>query len=152
MALGHVPLADIIAELVRERAHQNPNIEFSHSVEELRQSYGDTLDLTVYRCVQEALTNALRHAGARRIEVRAAQANRIGGEAQLDLEIRDDGKGMAADVPRGFGLSGMRERVQALGGEFAIDTGPGRGTTLRIAIPLTAERSAAAADYASNAS
>lgn len=59
---------------------------------------------------------------------------------------------MAADVPRGFGLSGMRERVQALGGEFAIDTGPGRGTTLRIAIPLTAERSAAAADYASNAS
>ena len=152
MALGHVPLADIIAELVRERAHQNPNIEFSHSVEELRQSYGDTLDLTVYRCVQEALTNALRHAGACHIEVRVAQANRIGGEAQLDLEIRDDGKGMAADVPRGFGLSGMRERVQALGGEFAIDTGPGRGTTLRIAIPLTAERSAAAADYASNAS
>src|SRR5262249_19239219 len=56
--------------------------------------------------------------------------------ACLELTVRDDGFGIAAGQAQGFGLRGMQERVQALGGEFAIEAGNGAGTCVRIAIPL----------------
>jgi two-component system sensor histidine kinase UhpB len=56
--------------------------------------------------------------------------------ACLELTVRDDGFGIAADQAPGFGLRGMQERVQALGGEFAIESRGGRGTCVRIVIPL----------------
>ena len=65
--------------------------------------------------------------------------------------MRDDGRGIAAENKPEFGLRGMRERVQALGGEFAIETGPD-GTSIRIVIPVPAHGSADGADYASTAS
>lgn len=131
MALGHVPLAEIIAELVRERAREHPHIAFTHDVGTLDRSYDDTVDLTLYRCVQESLTNAIRHANAKTIEVRVT----VNG-ACLELTVRDDGFGMAAGRPPGFGLRGMQERVQALGGEFTIQAPNGSGTCVRIVILL----------------
>jgi two-component system sensor histidine kinase UhpB len=147
MALGHVPLADIIAELVRERAREHPHIVFTQDAGTLDRSYDDTVDLTVYRCVQESLTNAIRHAHAKTIEVTVAvrggdnlppQAGR--GES-LELTVRDDGIGLPAGRAPGFGLRGMQERVQALGGEFTIETGndqagTGQGACVHIVIPL----------------
>jgi two-component system sensor histidine kinase UhpB len=73
------------------------------------------------------------------------------GARRLELTVRDDGRGIAAENKPEFGLRGMRERVQALGGEFAIETGPD-GTCIRIAIPVPARGSADGADYASTAS
>jgi two-component system, NarL family, sensor histidine kinase UhpB len=160
MALGHVPLREILGELVRDRAREHPHIAFTHSVETLARSYDDTVDLTVYRCVQESLTNAIRHANAKTIEVRvvdlSARSQPADGGARLELTVRDDGFGIAAGQPQGFGLRGMQERVQALGGDFAIETGSGRGTCVRIVIPLpsrqdgSADGSAELADYASS--
>jgi two-component system, NarL family, sensor histidine kinase UhpB len=156
MALGHVPLPEILSELVRERAGSHPNIGFSHDVDTLARSYGDTVDLTLYRCVQESLTNAIRHAGATAVMVNAreylAAAGAPGdGAARLELTVRDDGRGIAAQNKPGFGLRGMQERVQALGGEFSIETGRD-GTCIRILIPVPARGSADGADYASTAS
>jgi two-component system, NarL family, sensor histidine kinase UhpB len=147
MALGHVPLAEIIAGLVNERAREHPHIAFTHDVGALDRSYDDTVDLTLYRCVQESLTNAIRHANAKTIDVRVTVSGGDGLTPQngrsegLELTVRDDGFGIAADQAPGFGLRGMRERVQALGGDFAIESGndqaaSGRGTCVRIAIPL----------------
>ena len=155
MALGHVPLREIIAELVRDRAREHPHIAFTHHVGMLDRSYDDTVDLTLYRCVQESLTNAIRHAKAKSVEVRiavhggasspspiaqerAGLSPQAGGDdsSLLELTVRDDGFGMMAGQPQGFGLRGMQERVQALGGDFAIETGSGRGTCVRIVIPL----------------
>ena len=154
MALGHVPLPEILSELVRERAGGHPGIGFSHEIGTLARSYGDTVDLTLYRCVQESLTNAIRHAGATSVMVNARE-HAVGaagdGAWRLELTVRDDGRGIAAEDKPGFGLRGMRERVQALGGEFAIETGPD-GTSIRIVIPVPAHGSADGADYASTAS
>jgi two-component system sensor histidine kinase UhpB len=63
----------------------------------------------------------------------------MGGEGAgrcLELTVRDDGYGIAAGQAPGFGLRGMQERVQALGGEFVIEAGNGCGTCVRILIPL----------------
>ena len=72
------------------------------------------LSQTVYRVIQEGLTNALRHAGASSIEVKAAL-----GEAAVTIEVSDDGIGFT-DVKFGRGLTGMHERVRALSGTFEV--------------------------------
>jgi two-component system sensor histidine kinase UhpB len=145
MALGNLPLADIIAGLVRDRAREHPHIVFTHDIGPLDRSYDDTVDLTVYRCIQESLTNAIRHADAKSVEVKVAVS---GGNASipqgrgesLELTVRDDGYGIPPGQSPGFGLRGMQERVQALGGEFAIEAGSGQtgngGACVRIVIPL----------------
>jgi two-component system sensor histidine kinase UhpB len=107
----------------------------------LAPSYGDTVDLTLFRCVQESLTNAIRHAGASAVTVAAREVGRDEAGTRLALVIRDNGHGFAAGSIPGFGLRGMQERVQALGGTFAIETGPG-GTAIRIAIAATERASA----------
>lgn len=139
MALGHVPLADLVAELVRERARQHPEIAFAFSARTVSPSYGDSIDLTIYRCVQEGLTNVVRHAKASRVEIELAQADAgRDGAPLVTLNLSDDGCGIDPGGPLGRGLTGMQERVQALSGTCAIAPGTPRGTTLRIAIPIAA--------------
>jgi two-component system, NarL family, sensor histidine kinase UhpB len=146
MALGHVPLRDVLCELVRERARQHPQIDFSISADNLMRSYGDSVDLTIYRCTQESLTNVIRHAQAKHVAIELAEAvneanANTNGASQLALTVRDDGRGVDPSVPLGFGLRGMQERVQALGGSCRIDSASGCGTSIRIVIPLRERRS-----------
>jgi two-component system sensor histidine kinase UhpB len=138
MALGHVPLADLLADMIRDRARQNPQIAFPFAPGRLAASYGDSIDLTVYRCVQESLTNAIRHARADTIRVSLDRADGGSDPGRLELVVQDDGCGIAPGAPAGFGLRGMQERVQALGGECVVDGAPGSGTQVRIVIPLPA--------------
>ena len=74
MALGHVPLENMLSELVQDRARQHPDIAFSFSGDRLSDSYGDSVDLTIYRCTQESVTNAIKHANAKRIDVGLTEA------------------------------------------------------------------------------
>lgn len=86
----------------------------------------------VYRIVQEALTNCARHAQATRISVSVR-----GGDERLLLSITDDGIGFSAEArSNGLGLLGIKERVRELAGRIAIDSARGRGTTLRIELPV----------------
>lgn len=90
------------------------------------------LETAVYRVVQEGLHNVLKHAGATQARVRVW---RSGG--QVLLEISDDGRGFADDSPTsGFGLVGMRERVELAGGTLDVATSPGAGTTISARLPL----------------
>ncbi len=90
-------------------------------------------EVEVYRIVQEALANALRHAHATRISV---TATRDGGF--LRIEIADDGRGMDPIGVRqlGLGLPGMSERAAMANGTLTIDSAPNRGTRIRVAIPI----------------
>jgi len=140
MALGHVPLAELLADMIRERARQSPQIAFPFAAGRLKPSYGDAIDLTLYRCVQEGLTNAVRHAKADNIRVTLDEAAaRDGAAARIELAIEDDGRGIDPDAPAGFGLRGMQERVRALGGECALEAAAGGGTRVRVGIPLPRE-------------
>jgi two-component system sensor histidine kinase UhpB len=134
MALGHVPLAELLADMIRERARQHPGIAFPFAAGKLRPSYGDAIDLTIYRCVQEGLTNAIRHAEAASIRVMLDEAS-----ARIDLAIEDDGRGIEPNTPAGFGLRGMQERVRALGGDCALEAAAGGGTRVRVVIPLPSQ-------------
>lgn len=142
MALGHVPLCALIDELVKDRARQHATATFSFEGGVLARTYGDSTDLTIYRCAQEAITNAVRHAKASHIVVSLGEQRLAApGEGDgfcLALTVSDDGIGIAADAPTGFGLAGMRERVQALGGDYGLETTTGKGTCIRINIPLQA--------------
>jgi two-component system, NarL family, sensor histidine kinase UhpB len=141
MALGHVPLGELLGQMVHERARQHQQISFSFIAGSLKASYGDSIDLTIYRCVQESLTNAVRHAEPKHITVELAES-----DARLELAVRDDGRGIAANQPAGFGLRGMQERVEGLGGRYHIDSAAGRGTSVDISLPLVemAERAGGA--------
>jgi two-component system sensor histidine kinase UhpB len=151
MALGHVPLPELLSELVSESAGSHSAIAFTCDVGGLGPSYGDTVDLTLYRCVQESLTNAIRHAGASAVLVAVREAGRDDAGARLELTVRDNGHGFPAGSTPGFGLRGMQERVQALGGAFTTETGAG-GTSIRIVITATERASADGPDRANTRS
>jgi signal transduction histidine kinase len=87
----------------------------------------------VYRVVQEALNNCAQHAQASAVQVTVRQE-----AGQILLSVQDDGSGFDPARIRGLGLLGMEERVRHLGGVFHIDSRPGRGTLLRVALPLAA--------------
>ncbi|ACL62261.1 ATP-binding protein [Methylobacterium nodulans] len=135
--LGQAPLDACLDLLLRDLARHNPGVTIESAYEGLRRSYGDLVDLTAYRCVQEGVTNALRHAQGRRIAVRLEED-----AAALRIRIADDGVGLAPVVATGRGLPGMRERVEALGGTLTLDA-PGTGTVLMATIPLEAAADAA---------
>src|SRR6516164_3781527 len=133
MALGHVPLKDILEQLVGERARQAQQTSFDLRAQGLAPSYGDSIDLTVYRCIQESLTNAIRHAQAKRV---AIDIHHDGAAALLKVTVHDDGRGMTVGVPAGFGIRGMQERVEGLGGHYSVDSETRRGTCVSISIPI----------------
>jgi signal transduction histidine kinase len=97
------------------------------------------LESTVYRIVQEALTNVSRHAEASRAVVSVVERNGV-----VSASVTDDGKGMPDEArlgPRedggGFGTGGMRERAELVGGELEWTPAPGGGTTVRLTVPLS---------------
>jgi signal transduction histidine kinase len=96
-------------------------------------SAGDGRDQEVFRIVQEALQNALRHAHAQNVEIRLGRRN-----GHLALEVRDDGVGFQPDDPelrsRRLGLTSMEERAGRIGGRLEIHSAPGRGTDIKLEV------------------
>ena len=98
------------------------------------------LESTVYRFVQEALSNTAKHADTDRAAVQVIEQ-----DGEVFVEVRDQGRGFSpADPRRGFGLLGMRERLQLAGGVLELDSRPGAGT--RVSATLPARHVGAAAE------
>jgi two-component system sensor histidine kinase UhpB len=105
-------------------------IEASLSAEGDFSDLPDDVQLVVYRVAQEALSNAARHSGASRVEVTLRRAG-----IRAELEVSDDGAGFAfSEAEGGLGIPGMRERALLVGGEVVIESGPGRGTMVRLTV------------------
>lgn len=93
--------------------------------------------IALFRVIQEGLTNVVRHANAKQVRLALTSD-----EQRYLLLLIDDGSGMKLDEPRfqwSHGLAGMRQRVQAMGGRFAIESSPAEGTTLRVELPKRTE-------------
>ena len=143
---AHVGLAELVNELVAGFERRHPDTHIVYSAGRLAKSYGEPMDLTLHRCVQEAITNAIRHGSANNLTIdlveesghRRSGAKRA--QAVLRLTISDDGKGIDPSTPKGFGLNTMTERVKSLGGSCAIQSTNGNGTTIRIEIPVQREK------------
>jgi PAS domain S-box-containing protein len=102
----------------------------------------DTVAISLYRLAQEALTNVIKHADASQAQVVLRRSGR-----QLSLLVADDGRGFHLEeqsgIAPGMGLIGMAERMKLLGGEFPIESEPGRGTRLTAYAPLPIEKESA---------
>ncbi|HAF01559.1 MAG TPA: sensor histidine kinase [Methylophilaceae bacterium] len=92
----------------------------------------ETVAITAYRVIQESMTNIARYAQAERVSIGILQEDEV-----LVLMVEDDGLGFnTEDMTNGFGLTGMRERVEGLGGEFELDSAINKGTRLVVRLPL----------------
>lgn len=139
IALDHLSLPEALTGLLAEFQRHGPTPRISLALGSIAERYDEPVNITVHRCLQEGITNVLRHAQARTVEVVVGERNRDGlmeKNKVLDISITDDGCGIAPGTPRGLGLTGMEERVRALGGRVTMTNRPGSGTRLEISIPL----------------
>jgi signal transduction histidine kinase len=132
--LGLVPAIEYCVDHWRQRL---PDTRFALEVQGEFGRIDESLKLTLYRLIQEGLTNIYKHASARQVEiVLALNIPLVGGMDELLLRVTDDGRGLdTAARTGGFGLSGMRERVELAGGTFLLKSSPGGGFSFEARIP-----------------
>lgn len=124
------------------RRHPEISIQFDLGVADA--SFGDVVDATLYRLIQESLTNAIRHGSPSKIKVSIATE----GSSDIVLQISDDGVGLTQSSDRsGMGLAGMKERITALGGTLNLSNQVGgNGTSVIARLPLPVAAAAADAE------
>jgi len=130
--LGWIPAIRFLAEGVAKRTNLPIRIKTT-----VAGRLSSAVEIALYRVVQEALTNATKHAKASRVSIQVCRIGRV-----LRCSIQDDGTGFDVRAVqsdrgrRGLGLIGMQERMNAIGGTILIDSAPGRGTKLLIRVPM----------------
>ena len=132
--LDEVGLPAALESLVRSLRHAH-GLDIDLAMERPPGRMAADSELAMYRIVQEALSNAIRHSGASRVAVSLEAEDHA-----LLAEVRDDGRGFATDRPfsdegQGLGLVGMRERARQVGASLEIDSTPGAGTRVRVTLP-----------------
>jgi two-component system, NarL family, sensor histidine kinase UhpB len=141
VGLDELGLAAAIENCVDHWRQRLPDTRFSLTIRGDLHSLHESLTLTLYRLIQEGLTNIYKHAAAGQVDivVERRESARISAD-QLILSVIDDGRGMDPRAPTsGFGLSGMRERVEMAGGTFLLESEPGRGTSFTATLPAQGE-------------
>ncbi|MGY4430065.1 two-component system sensor histidine kinase UhpB [Bradyrhizobium sp. F1.13.1] len=139
VGLAELGLRRALESLSRLWRESHPDVAIETVISPALGVTGETADLTIYRIVQEALTNVFRHAGATSVNVviepvaQAASDGRSGAR----VRISDNGRGMEPGQKLGFGLVGMRERILALGGTLNVVSGDG-GLTVEALVPTAA--------------
>jgi signal transduction histidine kinase len=106
-----------------------PDTRFTLSLSGALDDLGESMNLTIYRLIQEGLTNSFKHAGAKRIDITLSRGS------DVLLTVADDGRGTGANARTGFGLNGMKERVEWIGGTFSIESTPGHGFAIEARLP-----------------
>jgi two-component system sensor histidine kinase UhpB len=134
LSLDTLGLAATLESLVRDWQRRYPTIELSLQ-QNVQADLGPSVALTIYRVVQEGLINAVRHAQPSRVDI-SVQAD----AEHIAVTVTDDGRGLPPDWsrPGHFGLRGLAERVEHVGGTFSVGNGAQGGVRLHASIPLGA--------------
>jgi two-component system sensor histidine kinase UhpB len=136
VGLDELGLAAALEHIVDGARTRSAATRFSLAIEGDLDYLGENCDLTIYRLVQEGLTNCAKHASASEVAIRLVRSRDDPGE-NITLTMTDDGAGTDWARHRdGLGLVGMRERVESLGGALHITTAPGRGFRFVASFPL----------------
>ena len=136
LVLTELGLKATMEDLLNHWALRNPALKLTIDCPDEVDTLEQKIAIQVFRIVQECLTNIVRHAHAKQaiISLEIVHPSTV---RALRLRVTDDGQGCAAEmIKTGFGLLGMRERVNSLGGELTIQTGPQQGMSITASIPL----------------
>jgi two-component system sensor histidine kinase UhpB len=139
VGLAELGLREALSALLRLWREAHPEVVIEATISPSLGEPGETADLTIYRIIQEALTNVFRHAGATRIDVTIEPADLPSATTRVRrgsvlVRVRDNGSGLLRDHKLGHGLVGMRERVLALGGTVTVTSADG-GVTVEALVP-----------------
>ncbi|WP_076859019.1 histidine kinase [Bradyrhizobium mercantei] len=141
VGLAELGLREALGALVRMWSETHPEVEIESNVSPELGDTGEMADLTIYRIVQEALTNVFRHAGATAVDITIEPAERQtglrGSRGCALVRVRDNGRGLLRDHRLGRGLTGMQERILALGGTLNINSSDD-GVTVEALVPKAA--------------
>ncbi len=134
-SLDHIGLVMTLRQYISEFNRQyNSSVDFEAvGVDDTR--LPSDIETTIFRIVQETLTNVILHAQAKHVDILLSLRNR-----QVTLVVEDDGIGFtptSLDASDHLGLFGMRERVEMLGGKLMLESAPGKGTTIKVEIPYS---------------
>jgi two-component system sensor histidine kinase UhpB len=135
-ALDNLGLREALEDSLASWRARHPEIACRLSLQGDLDKLGETINITIYRVIQECLTNVARHAEATQVEIAVHRT-----DDAIELSVRDDGKGLgdrAESEAARFGVMGMRERVQALDGALELTSNPGAGLAVRATIPIVA--------------
>jgi len=137
VGLTELGLREALGALFRLWGASHPGVVIETAISPSLGETGETADLTIYRTIQEALTNVFRHANATHVDV-TVEPTEAGttpdGRDYARVRVCDNGSGMRPDHKHGLGLTAMRERILALGGSLTVDSGGG-GVTVEAVVP-----------------
>ena len=141
-ALDHLGLVEALQDTISAWRERETGMSFHFHHRGRLSGLGEQINITLYRIIQECLTNTASHARASEvtIELTGPNADLHSSDAdppRVSLVVRDDGRGLSGESKhRGFGLIGMRERVEALAGNFELIGRAGEGVTVKVDLPL----------------
>lgn len=145
MGLAEYGLKAKLTSLLALLRESHPQVVINLSVDDDLPISDETSNLTIYRLVQEGLTNAFRHADATCVDITVASAlpgeapaNIAGERSIVHVTVSDDGRGLPDAVKPSYGIAGMSERVWASGGKMSLTSRPGGGVTLDAWVPVSA--------------
>jgi two-component system sensor histidine kinase UhpB len=136
VGLAEFGLNAAIGNVVEFWRRRHPQIDYRVTISPSCEGLGEVIDSTIYRIVQEALSNAVRHGQPTMITVSVGRAcHNEDSQSDVVIEVFDDGQGMHDSPGVGYGLLGMSERVRAMGGRLALSTRPGAGLAVTAVLP-----------------
>ena len=133
-SLDNLGLSETIKDMASNWRSQHPSIHIDLFVGKNLDHLGEAININIYRIIQEAMNNCLKHAKAHNISINLDHKDKY-----LTLIFNDDGVGFDTNLltkSKQFGLIGMKERVKSLSGMFSIKSTPTKGTLINISIPL----------------
>jgi two-component system, NarL family, sensor histidine kinase UhpB len=139
VGLTELGLREALGALLRLWGESHPGVVIETAISPSLGETGETADLTIYRTVQEALTNVFRHAGATSVNVTIEPTDQLSGMTRGShgcalVRVCDNGSGLSPDHRLGLGLTGMRERILALGGTLTVASSDS-GVTVEAVVP-----------------
>jgi two-component system sensor histidine kinase UhpB len=139
--LHELGLEEALKDLLNTWQLRHPKVNLNYEVNlKTLPKISETISVTSYRIIQECLTNISRHAKAKNVEIHIDYIKKKTSSAFIDIAVNDDGVGLSKTHRDGFGLSGMRERINEIHGKISIVSDINQGVKLNIQLPITRKK------------